>query len=66
MLCLLVGFTKIYLGGTHTQDLNHEETDKPKLKDILGNKWPTFFKNINARKDKGRPWNCPGFKRHKN
>ena len=31
---------------------NHEETDKPKLKDVLQNNWPVLFKNVKGMKDK--------------
>lgn len=47
-------------------NLNHKETDEPKLRESLENKWPIFLKNINVRKDKGRLWDRSRFKRHKN
>lgn len=46
IMCLLMWCTKedtIYLGGTNMHNLNHEETDKPKLKDILENTLYSLF-----------------------
>lgn len=35
----------IFLSKMHNPKSNHEETaDKPKLRDILQNKWPGIFK----------------------
>ena len=31
---------------------NHEETDKPTLKDSLQSSWPEFFKGISVHPDK--------------
>ena len=31
---------------------NHEETDKPTLKDSLQSSWPGFFKGISVKTDK--------------
>ena len=38
---------------------NHEETDKPKLKDKLQNKWPTLFKKRQDHERK-KNWGLKG------